>query len=60
MQRPRRELNPRQEDKKLMVSKVANLAEEAIEEQCGTPFIMFIAVNSKIGMENFKNVGCVR
>jgi hypothetical protein len=39
-----------------MASKVTNLAEEAIEEQCSTPFIMFIAVISKIVMMNFKNV----
>jgi hypothetical protein len=39
-----------------MASEVASLAEEAIEEQCGRPFIMFIAIISKIGMKNFKNV----
>jgi hypothetical protein len=38
-----------------MAFKDANLHKDALEEQCGTPFIMFIAVISNTGMKNFKN-----
>jgi hypothetical protein len=44
------------EDKKqLMAMKVANLAEDARQEQCGSPILMFTPVISTIGMKNLKN-----